>query len=84
MKFLDPPDEIAVAENMQRLREAQGLSQDALAARTDGSFNEVAVWLIENHSRRITNADLTVLANALQVSPDDLLRRPSKEPRREP
>jgi transcriptional regulator with XRE-family HTH domain len=62
-----------IAENVRRLRTAQGLSQEALAEVC--GYHRTYVGGIERGERNITIATLEALAGALGVDPRELLNR---------
>lgn len=80
---LTPPEpavpdtpEAVVAANVRRLREALGITQNDLAERATKaghSLGPMAMWTLENGKRRIRVDDLYGLAEALGVTPQQLL-----------
>jgi len=65
------------AQNLRRLRRAQGLSQEELAYRAE--IDRTYVSLLE---RRVYSASIDTLAKiaeALEIDPDVLLRRPTRK-----
>lgn len=70
-----------VARNVQRLRKADGLSQEALAAKVTEAglpMNLKTLSRIERGDRGIDVEDLTALARALGTSPSFLLSDPDE------
>lgn len=68
-----------LAENVKRLRERQGLTQEAVAERA-GDMDARVVQLVESQRTNPTFATLARLARALGVDPSDLVRRPRRTP----
>jgi len=71
MKDLDLKRQRIFGENIKRLREEKGLSQDDIAAKcrvTKGSLS-----VIENGKRNFSFSTLLALAKALEVDPKILL-----------
>lgn len=70
-----PPTDVeqVVAANIRRLREALGLAQTELSRRAALGNSDMAVWGIETGKRRIKVAELCALADALGVTPTQLL-----------
>jgi len=62
-----------IADNVQRLRKARGLSQEELAE--ECGYHRTYVGGIERRERNITIATLEALAGALRVDPLELLKR---------
>lgn len=60
------------APNIRGLRRSKGVSQDELAARCDVSLIQVGRW---EAGRDLTLADAAAIADALDVSIDDLVGR---------
>jgi transcriptional regulator with XRE-family HTH domain len=60
-----------LAENLRRLRQIQGLSQEALADRA--ALHRTYVGSIERAERNVSIDNIERLANALRVDPDLLL-----------
>jgi transcriptional regulator with XRE-family HTH domain len=78
--------EAIVAVNVVRLREALGITQAELAARTSAAGHglaKMAIWTIEIGKRRIRVDDLYALAEVLGVTPQCLLD-PDYDPDRSP
>lgn len=61
-----------IAQNVKRLRLQNGLSQEEFADIC--GYHRTYIGSIERSERNITVATLEALANALNVSPDELLR----------
>jgi transcriptional regulator with XRE-family HTH domain len=67
------------ARNLRRLRQAKGLSQEALA--DEAGMDRTYISALE---RGVYSASLTIIdkiARVLEVEPEMLLRRPEKEGR---
>ena len=65
-----------VANNLRRIRQAKGLSQEELADRADVNRNYVG--LIERQENSASVDVLDQLATALEIDPIELLKRPKK------
>jgi transcriptional regulator with XRE-family HTH domain len=67
-----------VATNLRRLRHAKGLSQEALAemAKIDRNY----VGMIEREENSPTIKILEKLASALEVDPQEFIRKPGEDP----
>lgn len=68
-----PSDKLltVLAENVKRLREARGLTQEALGEACD--FHPTFISLIERKQRNVTISTLEALANALNVNTYELI-----------
>lgn len=66
-----------LANNVKRLREARGYTQQELAHRC--GLNKGYVSKIEQELMNISLANLEALANGLECTEEDLLRRPPKK-----
>ena len=64
-----------VAQNLRRLRQDRGLSQEELAGQAE--LNRNYVGMIEREENAPTVDTLEVLAKVLKVEPEELLKRPS-------
>ena len=64
-----------VAQNLRRLRQDRGLSQEELAGQAE--LNRNYVGMIEREENAPTVDTLEVLARVLKVEPEELLKRPS-------
>lgn len=62
-----------LGKNIVRLRTAEGLTQDDLAARLGPSTDRVGVSLAENGKTDMSTTRLLDYARALGVTPNDLL-----------
>lgn len=62
--------------NLRALRESRGLTQEALAHRA--GLHRAVVGFIERAEREVGIGTVWTLAEALQVEPGDLFRRPSE------
>ena len=71
------PDPSALGRNLKRLREAAGLSQNALAKRSGVSQGFVNNLEVGQRVRATTDTALA-LARALGVTVDELLRDPAE------
>lgn len=60
----------AIAENTKRIIECKGLKQKAVAKRAGLSIQQLSALL--NHRKVIKDVDVIALANALDVTPNDL------------
>ena len=67
-----------VYKNIKRIRELKGISQDELA-RAVGFKSRSSINKIEQGVNDITQSKLVAIANALSVSPGELLGREAKE-----
>ena len=65
-----------VATNLRRLRNAKGLTQEALAERADVNRNYIG--MIEGEKNSPTIKMLERLAEALEVDPQEFFARPGK------
>ena len=65
------------AQNLRRHRRAKGLSQEELAYRAD--IDRTYVSLLERRVYSVSIDTLAKLANALEIEPDALLKRPPKK-----
>ncbi len=72
-----PPMELRriVAQNLRRLRQDRGLSQEELAGQAE--LNRNYVGMIEREENAPTVDTLEALAKVLKVAPEELLKRPS-------
>ena len=61
-----------VGENIRRLRKERGLSQEELSE--DSNITPGYLSDIENNKKSVSLETLVSIANALQVSPSELLR----------
>lgn len=68
-----------LAENVRRLREARGASQEKLAA--DAGFHRTFVSQVERQVNSVILDNLEKLATALEVEPWVLLRPPRRAPK---
>jgi len=68
-----------LAENVRRLREARGVSQEKLAA--DAGFHRTFVSQVERQVNSVILDNLEKLATALEVEPWVLLRPPRRAPK---
>jgi transcriptional regulator with XRE-family HTH domain len=68
-----------LAENVRRLREARGISQEKLAA--DAGFHRTFVSQVERQVNSVILDNLEKLATALEVEPWVLLRPPRRVPK---
>lgn len=68
-----------LAENVRRLREARGVSQEKLAA--DAGFHRTFVSQVERQVNSVILDNLEKLATALEVEPWVLLRPPKRAPK---
>ena len=64
-----------VAQNLRRLRQDRGLSQEELAGQAE--LNRNYVGMIEREENAPTVDTLEALAKVLKVQPEELLKRPS-------
>ena len=64
-----------VAQNLRRLRQDRGLSQEELAGLAE--LNRNYVGMIEREENAPTVDTLEALAKVLKVEPEELWRRPS-------
>ena len=64
-----------VAQNLRRLRQDRGLSQEELAGQA--GLNRNYVGMIEREENAPTVDTLEALAKVLKVEPEELLKRPS-------
>ena len=64
-----------VAQNLRRLRQDRGLSQEELAGQAE--LNRNYVGMIEREENAPTVDTLEALAKVLNVEPEELLKRPS-------
>lgn len=62
-----------VAQNLRRLRQDRGLSQEELAGQAE--LNRNYVGMIEREENAPTVDTLEVLAKVLKVAPEELLKR---------
>jgi transcriptional regulator with XRE-family HTH domain len=62
-----------VAQNLRRLRQDRGLSQEELAGQAE--LNRNYVGMIEREENAPTVDTLEVLAKVLKVEPEELLKR---------
>ena len=69
-----------VYKNIKRIRELKGISQDELA-RAVGFKSRSSINKIEQGVNDITQSKLVAIANALSVSPGELMGREAKESR---
>lgn len=69
----DPSDELLsmLANNVYRLRKERGLTQEELGELCD--FHPTFISMVERKRRNITISILEILANALKVTPSELL-----------
>jgi transcriptional regulator with XRE-family HTH domain len=69
-----PSDELltVLAENVRRLREARGLTQEALGEACD--FHPTFISLIERKQRNVTISTLEIIAKAFDVDVYELLQ----------
>ena len=63
-----------VAQNLRRLRQDRGLSQEELAGQAE--LNRNYVGMIEREENAPTVDTLEALAKVLKVQPEELLKRP--------
>jgi len=68
-----------LADNVRRLREARGVSQEKLAA--DAGFHRTFVSQVERQVNSVILDNLEKLATALEVEPWVLLRPPKRAPK---
>ena len=68
-----------LAENVRRLREARGVSQEKLAE--DAGFHRTFVSQVERQVNSVILDNLEKLAKALEVEPWVLLRPPRRAPK---
>ena len=69
-----------LANNMRRLRELQGLSQEALAF--EAGLHRTYISGIERGVRNVGIDNIEVIAKALKVGPSELVTPTSEEARR--
>lgn len=69
-----PSDELLtiLAENVKHLREARGLTQEALGEACD--FHPTFISLIERKQRNVTISTLEIIADALGVDTHELIK----------
>jgi transcriptional regulator with XRE-family HTH domain len=67
-----------LATNLKKLREARGYTQHELARRS--GLGQGYIGDVEREAVNITLANLEALADALECSLEDLVRRPLKPP----
>lgn len=65
------------AERLRRARKMRGLSLDELSCQSDGIVSKQALCKYEHGQMKPSSKVLIALANALEVSPDYLLKPPS-------
>lgn len=70
------PVDIAVGANIRRLRRARKISQEALAAKIDLTFQQVQKY--ERGSNRVSCSKLMEICAALECSPLDVLPPPEQ------
>lgn len=65
--------QMSINENIKRIRQKKGLSQYDFAKRTK-KLNQSQISKIENGNRSISTGDLIYIAEALNVSVDELIK----------
>jgi len=80
-RIIDGENNNIIGENLGRIREQQGLSQQALS----NKLETLAVYIcrgsisrIENGQRTVTDIELAGLAEVLDVSLDELFKKNTK------
>lgn len=66
-----------IAENTKRIIERRGLKNKAIAQRAGFSIQQFSAML--NHRRVIKDVDVIAIANALDVTPNDLFGDTAKQ-----
>ncbi len=65
-----------ISENLRKLREAKGLSQNDLAAKLQTmnvNIDQQMISKIEKNMRQVTDYELACISKCLSVTPNDLL-----------